>query len=261
LRYTIDDSSMLYGLYSVGYRAGGFNGRVDSIETAVIPYDPETVDNWELGYRSEWMQRRLIFNATAFYMDYQDKQEEIQQPSQTSGTGQVTRVVNAASATIQGAEFELSYLAAGGLTVRANLGYLDASYDDFLVNTGTALDPVITDFSHLELRRAPEWTAGVGLNYEWPLATGDMMLQAGWRFLDKHAVDFANKPEANNDEQHLVDASVSYNLDDWYFSLYGRNLLDEDGYQIGFDVAGLWTYAFPRPPRTFGFEVGYRFGN
>jgi iron complex outermembrane receptor protein len=78
LKFQINDASMVYGLYSRGYRAGGFNGRVDGIETATVPYDPETVDNFEVGYRSEWLERRLIFNATAFYMDYQDKQEEIQ---------------------------------------------------------------------------------------------------------------------------------------------------------------------------------------
>ncbi len=261
LRYIIDDASMVYGLYNVGYRSGGFNGRVDSVETAVTPYDPETVDNFELGYRSEWMDRRVVFNATAFYMDYQDKQEEIQQPSATSGTGQVTRVVNAATATIKGAEFELMYLAANGLTLRANLGYLDAGYDQFMVNTGTTENPNLVDFSNLDFRRAPKWTAGLGINQEWDLTNGSLMLQAGWRFLDSHEVDFANKPELHNKAQHLVDASVTYNLDEWYFSLFGRNLLEEDGYQIGFDVAGLWSYAAPRAPRTFGLEVGYRFGN
>ncbi len=261
LRYTIDDTSMIYGLYNVGYRAGGFNGRVDSIETAEVPYDPETVDNFELGYRSEFMDRRMIFNATVFYMDYQDKQEEIQQPSATSGTGQVTRVVNAATATVKGAEFELMYLAGNGLTLRANLGYLDAGYDSFLVNIGTAEIPNMVDFSNLEFRRAPEWTASLGINQEWDLSSGSLVLQAGWRYLDSHETDFANKPELHNDAQHLVDASLSYNLDDWYFSLFGRNLLEEDGYQIGFDVAGLWSYAAPRSPRTFGVEVGYRFGN
>ncbi len=261
LRYTIDDTSMIYGLYNVGYRAGGFNGRVDSTETAEQPYNPETVDNFELGYRSEMMNRRVIFNATAFYMDYQDKQEEIQQPSATSGTGQVTRVVNAATATIKGLEFELMYLASSGLTVRANLGYLDAAYDKFLVNTGTSANPIITDFSNLDFRRAPEWTGGVGISQEWAMSSGSMALHAGWRYLASHEVDFANKPELHNEAQHLVDASLTYNLDDWYFSLYGRNLLEEDGYQIGFDVAGLWSYAAPRAPRTYGFEVGYRFGN
>jgi iron complex outermembrane receptor protein len=257
LRWTLNDTSMAYGLYSRGYRAGGFNGRVDSIETATIPYNPETVDNYELGYRSEWANRTIIFNATAFYMDYKDKQEEIQQPSTTSGTGQVTRVVNAATASIKGAEFELMWAAREGLTLRANLGLLDASYDNFTVNTGTSDNPIFTDFSNLDFRRAPEVTFGLSGDYAWSMGNGEALIRAGWRYLDSHEVDFANKPEAQNDSQSLVDASFNYYVGSWNFSLFGRNLLDEDGYQIGFDVAGLWTYAAPRAPRTYGLEVGY----
>jgi iron complex outermembrane receptor protein len=260
LKYNVSDEAMIYALYSRGYRAGGFNGRVDSLETATTPYDPETVDNYELGYRSEWLDRSLTFNATAFYMDYQDKQEEIQQPSATSGTGQVTRVVNASTATIQGIELELTWLATEGLTIRGNVGLLDAEYDDFTVNTGTQETPVMTDFSNLEIRRAPDITADLTVDYEWQLGPGTTLLHAGVRYIDDHQVDFANKPEVANDSQTLVDASVTYELEDWYFSAFGRNLTDEDGYQIGFDVAELWTYAAPRPPRTWGVEVGYRFG-
>ncbi len=260
LKFQINDASMVYGLYSRGYRAGGFNGRVDGIDNATIPYDPETVDNFELGYRSEWLERRLIFNATAFYMDYKDKQEEIQQPSATSGTGQVTRVVNAATATISGAEFELNWLATDGLMIRTNLGLLDAEYDDFIVDLGTPDNPNPTDFSSLEFRRAPEITFSLSGDYDWQIGPGSMLLHAGLRYLDEHEVDFANKPELHNDSQTLVDASATYNLNSWYASVYGRNLTDEDGYQIGFDVATLWSYAATRPPRTWGVEVGFRFG-
>ena len=259
LKYQLNDDSMIYGLYSRGYRAGGFNGRVDAIETATIPYDPETVDNFELGYRSEWADRTVIFNATAFFMDYQDKQEEIQQPSTTSGTGQVTRVVNAATASIGGVELEAMWLAAEGFTLRANLGLLDASYDEFMVNTGTTDMPVLTDFSNLDFRRAPEVTASLAGDYEWEAGPGRMLARGGLRYLGSHEVDFANKPELHNGSQTLVDASLNYYYDNWYFSLLGRNLTDEDGYQIGFDVAGLWSYAAPRAPRTYGFEVGYSF--
>ncbi len=260
VKFAINDASMVYGLYSAGYRAGGFNGRVDGAETAVTPYDPETVDNFEIGYRSEWFDRRLIFNATAFYMDYQDKQEEIQQPSLTSGTGQVTRVVNASTAEISGLELESTWLATDGLTLRANLGLLDAEYDEFLVNTGTQATPVFTDFSNLEIRRAPEITLGVSGDYEWELGPGTALFHGGLRFLDDHEVDFANKPELHNDSQTLIDASFTYNYEQWYGSIFGRNISDEDGYQIGFDVAGLWSYAAPRAPRTWGVEIGYRFG-
>jgi iron complex outermembrane receptor protein len=193
-------------------------------------------------------------------MDYSDKQEEIQQPSATSGTGQVTRVVNAATATISGAEFELTWLAADGLTIRTNLGLLDAKYDDFLVDLGTPGNPNIVDFSNLDFRRAPEVTFSLGGDYQWQWGPGSAMLRAGLRYLGEHEVDFANKPELHNDAQTLVDASFNYDLNNWYMSVFGRNLTDEDGYQIGFDVAGLWSYAASRPPRTYGVEVGLRFG-
>jgi len=77
-------------------------------------------------------------------------------------------------------------------------------------------------------------------------------------------VDFANKPELENDAQNLVDAAISYEIE-WdsmttLFSVFGRNLLDEDGYTIGFDVSGIWSYAYTRAPRTWGAEVVFRFG-
>ena len=158
----------------------------------------------------------------------------------------VTRVVNAADATIKGLEFELMWLAAEGLTIRANLGLLDAEYDNFLVNTGTNDDPIITDFSDLDFRRAPNTTFSLVGTYEWDVGTGMMMVQAGWRYLGSHEVDFANKPELHNSSQNLIDASINYFYNDWSFSLFGRNLGNEDGYQIGFDVAGLWSYSAPR---------------
>ncbi|NIM69808.1 MAG: TonB-dependent receptor [Xanthomonadales bacterium] len=257
LKWDFQDDAMLYALYSRGYRAGGFNGRVDSVETATIPYDPETVDNYELGYKSRHMDGRLQFNATLFYMDYKDKQEEIQQPSETSGTGQVTRVVNASNATISGAELELMYLFESGLTMRANLGLLDAEYDDFLVDVGTPDNPVFADFSSLDFRRAPEVTASVSGEYEVDLEKGSLLLHAGARYMSSHEVDFANKPELSNGSSTVVDASISYFVNNWYLSAFGRNLTDDDSYALGFDVAGLWSYAAVRPPRTYGFEVGY----
>ncbi|RMF96541.1 MAG: TonB-dependent receptor [Gammaproteobacteria bacterium] len=260
VRWAFSDAGMAYFLYSRGYRAGGFNGRVDSIDTAITPYDPETVDNFELGLRTEWLDRRLILNGTVFYMDYKDKQEEIQQPSTTSGTGQVTRVVNASTAQISGVELEAIWLAVEGLTLRANLGILDASYDQFLVDVGTPGNPVLKDFSNLDIRRAPDVTGAVVADYEKQWGPGNVLLHAGARYLGSHEVDFANKPELHNDAQWLVDASLTYEYQQFYGSVYGRNLLEEDGYQIGFDVAGLWSYASTRPPRTWGVEIGMRFG-
>jgi iron complex outermembrane receptor protein len=70
-----------------------------------------------------------------------------------------------------------------------------------------------------------------------------------------------NSPELENGSQSLVDASINYAMSNGVqFSLFGRNLTDEDGYSHGYDVAGLWSYAAVRAPRTYGLEVVYNFG-
>jgi iron complex outermembrane receptor protein len=260
IRMAINDSSMLYGTYSAGYRAGGFNGRVDSVETALTPYNQETVDNYEIGYKSQFADNRVRFNAAVFYMAYDDKQEEIQLPSASSGTGQKTFAVNAANATVSGLEMEIIAVPAEGWMVRGNLGFLDASYDDFSYDANPGGPPNIVDNSHLNFRRAPEFTGSLNAEYQWPVGSGQMWIGGTWHYIGEYEVDFANKPELTNSAQNLVNASINYEINNALFSVFGHNLLDEDGFTIGFDVAGLWSYAATRAPRTYGAQVVFRFG-
>jgi iron complex outermembrane receptor protein len=255
VRYQMSDDAMLYATYSEGYRSGGFNGRVDSQPTARIPYNPETVENYEVGIKSEWMDNRIRFNGAVFYMDYQDKQEEIGLPSD-GPTGQRITVFNAASATMQGVELEVQAVLGEGLNLRANLGYLDSEYDEFTFEGPGG----VQDLSGLDFRRAPEWTGSVDATYAWDIGNGEAWVRGAYRFLGEHFIEQTNRPELENDDQHLVDASVNYSINALRFSLYGRNLTDEDGWAHGLNVSGLWAYAAPRAPRTWGFEVSYDFG-
>ena len=84
------------------------------------------------------MDSRLRFNASYFVMNYEDKQEELQLPSDT-GTGQKTVVTNASEATIQGLELELQALIGEGFSLRANLGWLDTEYDNFQYTDAVSL--------------------------------------------------------------------------------------------------------------------------
>lgn len=254
-RYQLTEDAMLFATYSAGYRSGGFNGRVGNLADALQPYDPETVDNYELGVKSEWLDNRLRVNANLFYMEYKDKQEELQLPDDND-TGQKTVVENASSATLQGVEIDIQATLGEGLSLRANLGYLDSSYDDF---TYQGLDGPV-DLSDLDFRRAPDWTGSLDVTYEWDMAGGRAWVRGAYHYIGEHFVNVSNSPELENDAQNLVDASVNYSYDAFTFSVYGRNLTDEDGYSHGYDVAGLWSYAATRPPRTYGLEVVYNFG-
>lgn len=261
LKYFATDDLMFYGLYSSGYRAGGFSGRPTTQEAAEVPYDPETVDNIEFGVKSQWFNNRLRLNATVFNMSYDDKQEE-QSVSTEGGTGQQTVVANAASANISGLEFDFVYLPpVEGLEVSGNLGYLDAEYEDFVADIGLG---GVTDNDGLELRRAPEFTGSLALKYEWTLGNGTAWSRVGWHYIGEHQVSLLNSPQTENDAQNLVDASVSYRINNMQFSVFGRNLTGEDGYTVGFDVGGLaagslFSYAATRAPRTYGVQMEYSF--
>lgn len=255
LTYKINDDTMVFGTFSRGYRSGGFNGRVDSFLAATLPYDPETVDNFEIGFKADLLDNTLRLNGTVYRMDYKDKQEEIQIPS-AGGTGQATVVVNAATARMQGIELDAMLVPMEGLTIRANIGILDAKYIDFVFDGPTG--PV--DYSHLNLRRAPKLTSNLSFNYDWAVGEGMATVGAGWHIMGPYETDFFNKPFLTNPSaQHMINANIGYSIGNAQINVYGRNLAKEDGYTIGFQVANLWAYAAPRNPRTYGIEVNYRF--
>jgi len=255
-RYEFSDDLMAFATYSKGYRSGGFNGRVGNITDATQPYDTETVDNYELGIKSEWLDNRLRVNANVFYMEYDDKQEELQLPADND-TGQKTVVENASSATLQGVEIDIQAYVTENLSLRANVGYLDSEYDDFTYEGADG--PV--DLSDLDFRRAPDWTGTLDATYEWEMAGGDAWIRGAYHYIGEHFVNVTNSPELENDDQHLVDASINFSKNSLTFSIFGRNLTDEDGYTHGYDVAGLWSYAATRPPLTYGAEIVYNFGD
>ncbi|HEX7034571.1 MAG TPA: TonB-dependent receptor [Pseudomonadales bacterium] len=260
LRFDATDSLMLYALYSRGFRAGGFNGRPGGGEyvAASTPYDPEKVDNYEIGVKSEWFDGRMRLNASAFVMEYQDKQEEQSVPV-SGGTGQQTLVVNASEATISGVEIDFSWLATDYFALEGNLGLLDAEYDELE-------DPVLgVDLSHLELRRAPDVTATVAPVLTVPLGAGQLTARAALRYVDDMELTFLNSPQSSVDSHTVLDASVTYSLNNLSISVWGLNLTEDDSWTQAYDVGanpafpGLWTYTAIRPPRTYGAVVSWDF--
>ncbi len=257
LKYRFNDSAMAYATYSKGYRSGGYLSRVSSYAEAISPYNQETVANYELGLKTEFLNNKLRLNFTVFQMDYQDKQEEIHLPDTLSGTGQKTVVANASTATMKGAEFEMEAHPTESLNLRGNIAYLTNKYDKFKFDDGTG----IQDLSYLKFRRAPKWTGSLDATYEWNLSAGTKMWsRVSYHHIGPYFTDFTNAPALANDAQNLIDASVNVEFGETRLSLYGRNLTGEDGYMIGYDVAGIWDYSAPRAPRTFGAEVTFRFG-
>jgi iron complex outermembrane receptor protein len=265
LRYRMSDRAMVYGLYSKGFRAGGFTGRPGTYEAASIAYNPETVDNFELGWKTEWMDGRVRLNGSVFLMKYDDKQEEQSVPTST-GTGQQTLVLNAAQAEIKGLEIDLTARINENFTLLGNLGVMDSKFKK-LVDTDPATPVNKRDLSYLKLRRAPDLTATVSPNYTWNVGNGFMWVQADLRFVDDQELTFLNSPQSSVKAHEIIDASIGYRLNNTTVSLWGSNLTNDDSWTQAYDVgtsvtfAGLWTYGAARPPRTYGLRITHNFGN
>jgi iron complex outermembrane recepter protein len=257
LSYNWTDDVMSYALWSRGYRGGGFNGRPATIGAATIPYDPETLDNFEIGFKSEFLDNRVRLNGAIYMMKYSDMQQDLDVPAPGTSTGRENRTINASKADLKGVELDLTAKVTNNLTLTANIGYLDAKYKNFVADIFATGKPV--DATFLKLRRAPKWTWNVGAAYEVDVGQGALSLNADLHYIGPHELTFLNNKDLRNSSQFLLDASVNYKINKTMISVFGKNLAGADGWTIGYDVQNIWSYAAPRPPRAWGVAVTQNF--
>ncbi|MBX5462486.1 MAG: TonB-dependent receptor, partial [Steroidobacteraceae bacterium] len=127
LSYQFSDSLNSYVSWQRGFRGGGFNPR-PATAAQVTSFNPEDIDSYEIGMKSEWFDRRVRLNVAAFYVDYTD----LQLPSVfVDSNGAVTfPPLNAGRAHMDGVEVEFLANPVGGLQLDGSLGYLGFQYDD-----------------------------------------------------------------------------------------------------------------------------------
>ncbi len=279
LDYRPNDDLMLYASWSRGYRSGGFSGRGLDRVSATTPFNPETVDSYEAGFKAEFLDRRLQLNVSAFYVEYDDIQQNITKPG--GSTGNITIVENAAAAKVKGIEADFTALPVDNLTIRGSIGLLDNKFKGFTNQEAVAVGFHTFDYSGVDMIYAPKITASLNFEYKHELPTGEVRLNGSYRYIDDYDQQISrdaripapnttgttvlteNDPRVRTDTQNLVDASISYILPagngEARITLFGRNLLDDRGAATAFTVAGLWTFATAREPRTYGIQLGYKF--
>jgi len=251
LNWQPTDDVLLYAKYSSGYKAGGFNNSV-STSASLVSFDAETMDAYELGLKSSWLDNRLRINAAIFRMEYKDKQES----SFVAGAG--FQQNNAGEATSEGVEVEVNWLPAEHWLVFGSLGYVDSTYDDYVLDD-------TTDYSGNDLTRAPQWTFNVGVQADWNYSErlkGFGRLE--YSYQDEFFTQARNHPFFAADSQNLVNARLGISSADgaWEATVWGRNLTDDDNIN---SIDGASSFVFPFyhysliAPRTYGLELKYNY--
>jgi iron complex outermembrane receptor protein len=222
---SISDDTMVYAHWTRGFRSGGYNLRNTSVlpSNPPGPFDEETVDNFEIGWKNNFERGRL--NGAVFFNKVQDLQADINFPDPVSGVVQVIK--NTADAEIFGVELDGVYSLTDNFVVTGSVGAIDAQYTEVLYDLNG--DGVIDEADlALDMKRAPKLTYSAGVNWDVELGSwGYMTARASFAHRDRTAWTEDNRGYVP--EQDIVDAGLSFSSNDgrWVFALYGKNLTNE----------------------------------
>ncbi|MFN3912035.1 TonB-dependent receptor [Hyphomonas sp.] len=294
LSYKPVEDHTVYATYSQGFKGGSFDPRAlttaapdtdlsgtvtpDEV-TAFMLFEPEDVDSYEIGWKSNMFDSRLQSSLAAFYMDYKNVQIPGSIGVDTNGDGVADTfagvTTNAGAATIWGIEYEGNALLgeemfndSDMLTAGLSVGYINAQYDEFINNVGVDVA------DQRKVQNTPELTGSVRLTYDTPfnilLKEGRLKINALTSYRSK-TYQFEIPSALDQSPYALVDLGLRWQENDspWGFSLNAKNLTDEEYKVSGYNflnAAGASTLglegvltAFYGDPRTITFGVDYNF--
>lgn len=260
LSYTFSDDVLTYFTYSEGFRRGGANAAsggqasdseaVEKLFEEARFYQPDSLNNYEIGVKSTLMDGRMTLNGAVYYIEWEDMQIIVGSVDDDQGNSislPIDQRVNAGDAESIGAEVELSAMLGETLRLDASASYnkIEADGDNAYFEDGEAI------------YGKPEWQASLALNGDYQLNNG---LQWGWYAAVAYRDDVATGNEFLSElsSYTLLDAALSLYGSNWTASLYGDNLTDED-YETSVSSAEFRNRIYTGRPRTLGIRLSYDF--
>lgn len=248
------DDMLIYASATNGFKSGVFN-ELDVTSAA----GPETIWSYEIGARTQWFNRRLTLNATAFHYDYSDLQ--VFSAVLTGGNVQ-TVLQNAGEADVDGLEIEASARVTPNFQIGGMLALLDARYaaGTILVDSANSRPPA--SVAGNRLIQAPEVTLTLYADLNIELGGyGGLRLYADYFRQSERFLTSFEDPTLRSKPYDIVNARVTYTPPGKQFHIAafvrnaGNTLVLNYAQRIPpFAAANVYG-----PPRLYGLEVGFRF--
>ena len=230
---------MLFGTYSTGFKSGGFNAGQSGVAlgSAARTFASETVKDVELGFKSSFLDNRLIFNATFFYTKLYNFQDR-------SFNGLAFLVRNAGDVRSQGVDMNGRFRALPNLIFDYGATYLDSIYakntnapglEGCAANPATGLAanpacPLTQDLSGKLLPYSPKWQAHFGVN--WTIGSIDgysFTTTAGESYSSSFQTATTDNPQATVPGFATTDLRLGVTSPNgrWKFDLFGTNIFNK----------------------------------
>jgi len=267
----LKENLLLFASFGRGYKSGGWN--VEGVTAAQIAagleFRPESVDSYELGLKSEFLNRHARLNLTGFYQKYTDFQVFSFVTAQVAGrTVSTQSLTNAAKASAKGVELELMLIPVDGLTLAANYTYDDSKYDSF-PGGGDTYNGARLDADGVQMPYAPKNKAYFSADYATALGHSGLQLRAHFGYSTQSSQNF--DPKVVNPLYTAGYYIAGYDLADmrlsllsdaqhWTVSLWSKNLFDKEYVRFANRTALLGNNAvLYGSPRTVGATLEYRY--
>jgi iron complex outermembrane receptor protein len=175
------DDLMAYVGMAQGYNGGGISRvNIPQLNGGLVltdfPYDPETINNYELGLRSTWLGGSLQVNVTGFFTEWEDIQLSGTVRNPVTGEVLPTFVIqNAATAEAKGVEVSVIYLPTRSLQFNVDVGTLDTKY--------TSLSSAASEISlDSKFGQAPELQYNLGAQWKGDLGRHGLVARADYSY-------------------------------------------------------------------------------
>lgn len=260
--FSLTEDSMIYASYATGFISGGYTETCSTPQTCQ-PFDAETNENLEFGFKGQFLDNTLQTNLAIFFTEYEDliRSQVVPFTNIFGNTTQETINVNAGVSEAWGMEAEITWLASPNLQLDFNIGYLDHEYDEFDLPGAPPLCNNGVDLSCLDIPFSPELKYGISVTYEHEFMQGRLVWNTNFNHQDENEFSVFNSPLTQMSERDLWDANVTYHDGDerYRVTLWTKNLLDERYRTAANSVAGLWNFTMFGRPRSYGLEFSVHF--
>lgn len=273
IKYQWTPDFMTYLRVANSFGSGGYSGRDDP---SAPGFGPEYATNFEIGFKSEWLDRRVRLNADVFYTKYTDQQITTFAPGLTSNGNNASHVANAGSSDYRGGELELTVVPLTGWDVELTFGYTNPKYKTFLYQP-VAGGPTYNIANTAKFPYFSKTSASLGSGYTFGmLPAGELSIRADFSYRSGvyfHPSDTFNalNEAIKNGPQRMFNANidlahipVNLGRSNLTVSVYGQNLLNQEykaqavDYEILPGYQNFATGIFSRP-RVVGVNVTMKY--
>ncbi len=262
LTWKVDRDRMVYVTYSTGFRPGGNNRK-----PTLPPYKADTITNYELGFKTSWLDRHLRVNGAIFYEKWKDVQISLAAP----GDNGVTSLSNVGGARSYGFEGDVNYTM-GGLSLSGSGTYVNAKttapFCTFIVTQEVLVAPLVCTPKGTQLPVQPKVKLNLTGRYSFDVGSARAFFQAAMLYqsstrsflLDQDYAAVGKLPGFATFD-FSFGAKLSNNMT---LEAYIQNAFDKRGQlsrnsSCATSYCGQYFRIYPVKPQMFGIKLGQRF--